>query len=236
MHLSDVPAVCHDPYVTLAHWEERWLTYARRLLRDDEHHAACDRLLGAEALSRADAPDLRWPGYVGSGYRPGGVLLAATVHREFASGNDPLPASERDALVDATRAWRGEAISDEAWLRIVRRVYRAGLDRHWGVGSLLRGLQRRIGVSVDDVAYVNAARCQVVEDEPVLANIASIKRKVTGLCSAQYPIAELAGLLGAGAIVVTKRTHDLAAASLAHTGSPVFVVDQRQQVLRAPFG
>lgn len=212
--------------------ESRWLGYARHLVLDATHIEACNALLGAEARLRGEAPDLRWPGYLGASFPPGGLLLVATVHREFESGPRPLRPEQRDALVDTTRAWRDGLVDDDAWLNVVRNVYSAGLTSHWTVGRLLRALNQRIGLDVAQVAYANAARCQVVEGPPPLSRAARIKRNVVAYCTKQYPISELAALIGAGAVIVTKGTYDCAAAGL-RDGPPLFVVDQRQLCLRA---
>jgi hypothetical protein len=213
-----------------AWWEEAWLHAARLLLDDDAHRSACDRRLGAEAVERADAGDLRWPGYLGSEYRPGGLLVAATVHREFASGSPPLPPEARDRLVRSTRDWKHHQIRDDEWLADLRAVYSAGLERHWAVGKILRALGSRIGLRVAEIAYVNAARCQVVEDAPQLEALAAIKKGVVSLCSRAYPLAELVQVIRPGAIVVTKGTFDLASATLPRD-VPTFVVDQRKMWL-----
>jgi hypothetical protein len=101
------------------------------------------------------------------------------------------------------------------------------------VGKLLRGLGSRIGVHVADIAYLNAARCQLVENPPV-ARDAQIKASVVGLCSREYPVAEVVRLLRPSALVVTKGTYDVAAAAL-DVNVPVFVVHQRQLCLQSPF-
>jgi hypothetical protein len=213
-------------------WEKRWVDYARRLINDAAHLEACARRLGPEAAARMDAPDLRWPGYVGAGYRPGGLLLTATVHREFASGAPAMPTPDRDRFVEATRAWRDNAISDSAWLEVLRAFYLAGLTRHWAVGRLLRALQTRVGVQADAIAYVNAARCQIAERPPI-ARDAAIKKSVVRLCTADYPLTDVVGALHPAVIVVTKGTYDAAGAAI-DTGVPVVAIDQRQLLLRAP--
>lgn len=211
-----------------------WLAYARRLLEDQSHRAACDLVLGPQAVERADAGDLRWPGYLGESFRPGGLLVVQTVHREFSSGRPSLPAAATGRLVAATRAWRDGSVDDAFWLQEMRAVYVAGFDRHWAVGRVLRALSRQIGVEVAEVAYVNAARCQVVENEPQLEGLASRKQAVVRLCASAYPISDLVRLLDPGAIVVTKGTFDVAPVGFA-SGTPLFVADQRQLCLRAPF-
>ena len=160
--------------------------------------------------------------------------MAATVHREFASGRPPLPETATAKLVCATRAWRDAEVDDETWLGEMRRVYAAGLGHHWIVGRLLRSLRDRIGVKVGDVAYVNAARCQVVENEPRLHGISAIKTAVVGLCATSYPLIDVTSILQPAAIIVSKGTFDAAAFDM-EIGPPIFVVDQRQLVLRRTF-
>ena len=193
-----------------------------------------DNVLGSVAVAAADAADLRWPGYLGSAYRPGcSILLVATVHREFASGIPPLPKDLRDRFVEATRAWRQGRLPDEDWLEVVRETYMAGLGRHWAVGRLIRGLSSRIGIGVEDVAYVNAARCQLVELPPV-PNRAEIISNAVALCGRAYPISSLAQRLSPAALLMSKGTFDCARGALP-PGLPTFVVDQRQLLLRASF-
>jgi hypothetical protein len=61
-------------------WLREWIDWARSVGEDRAHAAVCDRLRegarpGATSPSAdgADAPDLRWPGYVAANFRPGGV-------------------------------------------------------------------------------------------------------------------------------------------------------------------
>jgi hypothetical protein len=211
--------------------ETEWLFYARRLLADKGHIAKCDLALGPEAVWLSDADDLRWPGYLGSEYRPGGLLLVATVHREFASGRPPLPAELTQRLVDCTRAWRDGALDDDTWLGVLRDVYALGLAHHWAVGRLIRALENRAPFDVHDVAYVNAARCQLVENPP-LAHRAEIIKRVVALCAIAYPVAALLELLQPGAVIISKGAFDATNGALDRT-VPLFVVDQRQLVLRA---
>ncbi len=218
----------------LHEWKREWLAHARQLVADTEHRRACERALGPAATERMDASDLRWPGYVGASYCPGGVLMAATVHREFASGRPPLLETERDRLVEATRSWRDQRLHDDLWLAEIQSVYANGLTRHWAVGRLLRALDDKIGLNVAEFAYVNAAKCQVVEQPPP-PKAAAIKREVVALCSGDYPLSKLASILQPGALLVVKGTYDVAATALEATGVPVVVVDQRQLCLRAPF-
>jgi hypothetical protein len=213
-------------------WMAAWLDHARRLLTDEGHIRACDKILGDDAVARADASDLRWPGYVGVSYEPGGLLLVATVHREFASGSPPLPEALRDRLVAATRDWRDRRIDDEAWLAELRVAYVAGLGTHWNVGKLLRNLGRRIGVTVERVASVNAARCQIVENPPPIGHVQA-KKGVLVACAADFPIADVLQILQPGLLIMAKGTYD-AAASLLPDGVPLVVADQRQLCLRAP--
>jgi len=88
----------------LHEWKREWLAHARQLVADTEHRRACERALGPAATERMDASDLRWPGYVGASYCPGGVLMAATVHREVRLW--PAPAA-RDR---ARQVGRGDSV------------------------------------------------------------------------------------------------------------------------------
>ena len=231
MTVSGPKAIWKSEHMNSPEWEADWLGYARRLLNDTQHKLACDLALGTEAIRRSDADDLRWPGYLGSAYRPGGLLIAFTVHRELASGRPPLPDQARDGLVAATRAWRNESIDDSEWLTILRATYSAGLGRHWTVGKLLGHLGRLMPLRVDEIAYVNAARCQVVENAPVLARRRQIIKDVVERCTIDYPLRDLTAILKPAALVVPKETFDVARDDLPPE-VPLFVIHQRRLCLQ----
>ena len=73
--------------------------------------------------------------------------------------------------------WRDGDLDDDEWLGHLRAVYSAGFTSHWAVGRIIRGLRTRIGLEVAELAYVNAARCQIVEN-PLPRRSAAIKRGV----------------------------------------------------------
>ncbi len=82
------PAIHRQPLpgpvdaATLARLESEWLDYAWSVLADTEHIRQCEQNGGTGIEDRS----LRWPGYLGARYRPGGLLLVANIHRDFASG------------------------------------------------------------------------------------------------------------------------------------------------------
>lgn len=187
--------------------EKAWVAYAHDLLDDRGHLRRCSKAGGSpigsvlDPQNRLDS-DLRWPGYLGREYRPGGVLCVAMVHRDFES-NGAGPEVRAD-IVEGTRGLRDRTITDTEYLERVRSGYEAGLAK-WVVGGSLGKTLDALSVPLTSVAYVNAARCQVPENwshlpdkadrKEAKATCNKIKEKVLKLCWADYPITRIVGLL-----------------------------------------
>lgn len=63
--------------------ERAWLDYCRRVVRDDDHRVACALRGGSAAESPPVFADVRWPGYLGADYRPGGLLWVNIIHEDL---------------------------------------------------------------------------------------------------------------------------------------------------------
>jgi hypothetical protein len=141
--------------------EDGWLRYCRRIVRDEPHRLACARRGGSPPEDARVFADVRWPGYLGPGYEPGGLLWVNIIHEDLRQEHFGEQAEE---IAVATRRWRdadpGDAAEDEQYLSVQQRIYSEAL-RTWKVGHLIRDVATEtLGISVDQMAYLNAARCQ----------------------------------------------------------------------------
>jgi hypothetical protein len=180
--------------------EELWLDYARRLLSDDEHIKECNAIGATYPRFCIDGDDLRWPGYLGSNFRPGrGVLAIANIHREFDSGD--VGEDARDELVNVTRGFRAGSVSPDEYLIRSRAVYVKGYAG-WTIFKHLRGLLESAGLDSTHLAYTNAAKCQLggvpsgatwdADDKATLKTSADrVTPKLQRLCLSRYPLASL---------------------------------------------
>ena len=187
----------------LTPWEHWWLGYARRLLADEGHRTACAGIGGSRPsdVPAIDDPDLRWPGYLGRAYRPGGVLCVGKVHRNFRSGS--LPADLGGSLVDATREFSAGTLSDAGYLAAVRAAYAVGLAGAWRVGETFSHALGPLGVDVDEIVYVNAARCQFPQPAP--SDLSKRRQDdLVRLClrATEYPITELVAALRPSLVLI----------------------------------
>ena len=150
------------------HWLREWITWARATVHNEAHNNWCDALRqrarpGATmpADDGADAPDLRWPGYVGTHYARDGILCVSNIHTRFQSGGLRAASSLVRHTVAAHRGWIDGTVDDVTWLNAIRTMYHAGLQRGgWRVASGYRIAWARLGEDAESIAYVNAARCQ----------------------------------------------------------------------------
>lgn len=186
--------------------ELAWLAYSREVLHDEVHQRACFAAGGSPSGPLLDPtgsldPDLRWPGYLGRSYAPGGVLCVATVHRDFESNG--AGSGVRGDIAGGTRAWKAGRATDSEYLECVRRGYEAGL-RKWVVGGNFGTALAALGVAVESIAYVNAARCQYPEnldhlDPEMKAQVRAAGTKTKAallkLCQRDYPIRGLVDML-----------------------------------------
>jgi hypothetical protein len=162
--------------------ENEWLSYAWSVLTDGEHVRQCEKSggTGIEDVS------LRWPGYLGERYKPGGLMIVANIHRDFASGRAGADLASR--LVLSTKAWRDigrSEASDSAYLSANRTCYLEGL-RSWTVGSWLAKFVHLAGLRFEDVTYLNAARCQ---------SMVGARQSLQRLCLRRFPLRHLETIL-----------------------------------------
>lgn len=213
--------------------EIEWLAYARDVLSDEEHLAACRRIGGSPDHPGVDATDLRWPGYLGKDARAGScMLVVSNVHRDFASGG--VSPQLRDQLVVATRAWRSRELDDDGYLDAVRAVYHAGLSR-WRVGVHIRYVARVLGLTLQQVIYTNAARCQFPELPPAIPAASATKVRLQQLCLRRFPIARLARAGQPSLILFTSTSaYDEAVRLGDHSGVPEVCMHQLNGTLARP--
>jgi len=162
--------------------EQRWLDYCWSVLTDRDHIQQCEQAGGAGLEDKS----LRWPGYLGSAYKPGGLLLVANIHRDFASGQAVSALASN--LVSTAKSWRDGGRSDKSdrqYLSAIQLCYFQGLSQ-WKVGKWFAKYLAKSGESFEQIAYVNAARCQARR-----GTCPELQR----LCLARFPLDDLAAFL-----------------------------------------
>lgn len=158
-------------------WEQAWLNWAYPIVRialdDPEHLAWCRARLGDaeyprdEAADPASDPTLRWPGYVGSDWRPGhGILFVGSVHSDFTKdgrrSGDPDRIAVVATLAGANREWRDGArtpATDLRYLAATREAY-AVLIPGWTRDGAFATVRDELGDSVNAIAWTNLAHCR----------------------------------------------------------------------------
>ncbi len=175
---------CRQPPGQPQPWELAWLRWARGVVRtkDDqpEHFAWCQKRLGIgaywhdEASDPASDPDLRWPGYVGSRWKPGaGVLFLGSVHSDFTKLNGGAGSDARltevRRLADAIRDYASRSADDtEAGSRFLatsRQGYAAlapGWTRGRVFGAVLNAVMpgSTLAEGFARSAWTNLAHCR----------------------------------------------------------------------------
>lgn len=172
--------------------EQAWLDYARDVVHDSDHRAAC-AALGGSPSADGFPEDVRWPGALGRTYRPGGVLWVSNIHRNFDSAGVSMSAATDAA--DLVRRWRDGAIGDALFLEGIRAVYEHGLAT-WTVGTWPRKVLAALGFSVSDVLYTNAARCQSTGTGEALQRF----------CLVRFPLTRLVEEMRPGLVLITSST------------------------------
>jgi hypothetical protein len=183
--------------VTPSGVEQAWLAYAQDVVLGDDHTASCVRD-GGGCLEAPDAAHLRWPGFMGRLYRPGGLLLVGNVHRNFAS--DGVPTWVAELLAATTAAFRADpAGHGPGYLADTRRAYLRGLSGaepgRWNVSRPFSYLLQRLGLDWDNVCYTNGSKSQAVPG-------AAIDRLIRG-CVQRWPVEDLAARLGASHVITS---------------------------------
>lgn len=145
-----------------------WVQAARTVCSiDDGHRSACRsaqgklRRVSEERWSKIVKPGLRWPGYLGARYEAGGLLSIGIVHTDFSTAG-LREAAEVSTALQAHQAWADGRLDDQSWLAALRVMYRSGLSwpGGWSVAKHHSFYWKALGESVDEIAYVNAMRCQ----------------------------------------------------------------------------
>jgi hypothetical protein len=205
----------HDPEARSAEvecsWRSDWLAYCREVAGDSCHRSLCAEEGGSWPPDFA--PDVRWPGYLGPDYRPGGVLWAANIHTRFDTRG--LPASFAADAANSVRAFRDGHSDSDAFLAAMSDVYQQGLAR-WNVGYWGRRVLDQLGVPLSAVAYTNAAKCQA------FGTAEGLQR----LCQTQWPLRDTARMLAPALILITSQTA-LQAAGPGPWPCPVIALSQR---------
>jgi hypothetical protein len=187
---------------------QAWLDYAWRVVTcadsAEAHYVECTRLIGQVDDRIAGEGKLRWPGSVNSCFRPEhSVLFVGSVHREFHIGgngksNAALIEQER-ILVEANRRWLAEGrgpSNDAAYLDATARAYEQSIPL-WPRGGVVMRILRKLGDDVDEVAWVNLARCQA---PPSTTN----ETKLRAACQRRdaFPLAHVIDALRPAAVFV----------------------------------
>ncbi len=153
---------------------DSWVEWARTLSCATDAHAQCCveeqdplRKLDEQRWMKIVQPGLRWPGYLGTAYEPGGILSIGIVHTDFATAG-LRDSHEVPKAVQGHQAWSEGAVDNAPWLRGLTSMYRQGLSwpGGWSVAKHHSYYWKELGESVDSIAYVNAMRCQWPGSKP----------------------------------------------------------------------
>ena len=136
--------------------ERRFLEYVWHVLRQEHRGAGC-----------CSDGTPRWPGYLGSDYRPGGMVFIGTVHnpKEILPSKSQHAAAKMSQLQDSLREWVAlnveTALEDPTILRNLRESYLAAIPCWTGnaVWRMFNALRTIAGVGWTDVAFTNIAKC-----------------------------------------------------------------------------
>ncbi len=155
----------------------------------------------------ASDPALRWPGYVGAGWRPGaGVLFIGSVHADFTrlgggAGDASRISTVRD-LATANRAYVGAKVGDQAarrrFLDVSRQAY-TELAPGWTRAGVLHDLLEVVMPNEEPLArfegaaWTNLAHCRARPGETVGGEYL-LQQKCSGSKGA-FPLEVLVGIL-----------------------------------------
>jgi hypothetical protein len=175
-----------------------WLDYAWSVVNTaDRHLGGCRALGGSPDIGQRHAPAwMRWPGYVGRRWQPGrGLLFIGSVHREFDIGASRRPdltlLGLEEELIAANSAWRGTGrgpAADSQYLSRTQDAFSA-MWRLWPRARVFSDVVDGLGLSTDQIAWTNLAKCQVFRSDrltglPLRAN----QEKLQLLCQQHFPI------------------------------------------------
>lgn len=171
---------------------DRWLAYCREVVNDTDHHAQCAALGGSDGAGGFPV-DVRWPGYLGPLYSPGGLLWVANIHRNFDSAG--LTEQFASAAADVVRRYRATD-NGVAYLAETGATYQRGLAAWNVVGTRGFRVLDRLGLTLVEIAYLNAARCQHV----------STGERLQKFCQRRWPLRTTVALLRPALLVITSDT------------------------------
>ena len=190
----------------LADWEADWLDWAFPIVQmasnNPEHLLWCEKALGLARYPKSPQdpasgdPTLRWPGYVGSRWRPGnGILFVGSVHSDFSKDGRRKGKPDRQAtvqkLADANARWRDSArdgrSDDLRYLTHTRDAYVA-LIPGWTRDGAFAMVRDELGDSLDEVAWTNLAHCRAKPRSGT--NEYRLQKECSGATGA-YPIGDL---------------------------------------------
>ncbi len=190
--------------------EERWLDYAWSIINCPKSHRERCEALGAAVPGhgRVDGNEVRWPGYLGEGYREGtGILCVGAVHREARpeeEARDSVTRRTNAELVNAHRRWvqRGRSRDeDRDYLAAVRAAYECALPRWDRWKDHFRTLvEVHLGMSRREIAWTNLAKCRV----PIHRGnrIRTAEAKLIRLCQRDFaPVTELVEAIRPGLVL-----------------------------------
>ena len=189
--------------------EERWLDYAWSVINCPKSHRERCEALGAAVPGhgRVDGNEVRWPGYLGAGYREGtGILCVGAVHREARpedEARDSVTRRTNAELVNAHRRWvqRGRSQDeDRDYLAAVRVAYEDALPRwaRWRHFRLL--VEDHLGMSRREIAWTNLAKCRVAIHRG--SSVRRAEAKLTRLCQREFaPVSKLVDAIRPGLVL-----------------------------------
>jgi len=199
--------------------DDRWLAYARRVLEAGALSQCCAQSPRNDAIDRVR----RWPGYLGSRYDSGCVLLVGAIHNA-----DRLFTPEILALGDEAKKWVGAPRtpeSDRRYLASVRAAYTASA-RRWALnGNVWKRFDKllgHLGIEMEQVAFTNLAKCFC----PVGHN----DTRFVKACLARYPLGALIEDIRPRAVFIAKdaqATNHLEGEIGTKTGALVFRFNNR---------
>jgi hypothetical protein len=195
------------------------LAYARRVLGAGALSQFCAQAPGNDAIDRVR----RWPGYLGSSYDSGRVLLFGAIHNA-----NQLFTPEILELADEVKEWMSAVRtpeSDRQYLASVRAAYTASA-RRWAVnGTVWKRFDKLLAcldIDMEQVAFTNLAKC--------FCAVGQNETRFVKACLERYPLGALVQDIQPKAVFIAKNaqaTNRLEGDVGAKTGALVFRFNNR---------
>ncbi len=186
------------------------MTFAWRVVNCREPHLENCIKAGAAVPGpgRVDGNDIRFPGYLGRNYRPGGILCVGAVGREptlEGEEGEPEIARTNADMFKATRKWKKNGRSrksDATYLESIRLTYEEALPM-WSIwGRSFRPLvEDYLKRGITSIAYTNLAKCRLPIDRATDPLMRLCEREfipIRDVIDLVRPTAALVCVLGAG--------------------------------------